>query len=210
MDTPIAYARYLATYIASPTKIEKLVLLDFDRAPPLHVIANLRYTVEREKKAFGRDCYRIGNSATDGEDFRPRSLLGPPPPRVRTATVPPLPFDTGNPFLQLYRLTRAVSESVGRDFELPVAMIMGSGRLRDAVNARAVVINLLLRRGLGHAEIGRRLGKDHSTIIHARKNFDLYMRRDERIAMSWARHLVLAEEADRELDRRAELSADAA
>ena len=54
METPRSYAAHLATYIASPLKIEKLVALEFDDVPPLHEIAEFRYRVEQQSKRFKR------------------------------------------------------------------------------------------------------------------------------------------------------------
>ena len=141
--------------------------------------------------------------------------LVPPPvfePRVKVyrrrrsepEPVPPPPFyEGGNPFLHTYRLSRAVAESVASDFELHAEQILGRSRHRDVVDARSVVFNLLAMRGVAYTEIGRRFGRDHSTICHAIKWFDMHKRRNPMVAVSWERHAALAAEADAELARNA-------
>lgn len=53
METPISYAAQLCSYISSPTKIEKLVEVQFGkgRAPELHIIETMRAKVERNRKS---------------------------------------------------------------------------------------------------------------------------------------------------------------
>lgn len=45
--------------------------------------------------------------------------------------------------------------------------IVGTGRHRDTIQARMVAAWILRQDGRSYPEIGRALGKDHSTVIHA-------------------------------------------
>lgn len=202
-DTPAAYAKRLAGYIASPTKIESLTKLEFGRAPPLHEIAQMRVRVEQEAKQ--PYCQAISDAKRDGamdQDYRVKGLVKTPRVRDYIVLGPPQPVvlqpepPADNPFIGRVSLTKRLAKSVAIDFDIPVEPLLARSRLRRVVDARAVLINLLARRGYGMAEIGRRLGKDHSTIIHAVNNFSTYERRNPDVTASWQRHLKLIAEAD--------------
>lgn len=202
LETPQSYAKRLAGYISSPTKIEALTRMEFGRAPDLHVIANMRYAVEQEAKPARRPCKE--SAERDGDDYAMPSLLRraapPPKPRV-TAHIDfdPRPTEPPtNPFLQTWRLTMAVIESVATDFGLCAAHVLGASRRREYIWARAVAIRLLNEQGLSAAGIGRKLHRDHSTILHALKHFDAYARQCETVSGSYRRHALLALEARRE------------
>ena len=186
MDTPERYAAHLATYISSPTKIEALTRVEFGRAPPLHEIAGWRVAVERNMRRSSPS-----ERVSDADDFRARDY-------IEVTPLPPPPKETGNPFLQGYRLTRAVAESVAKDFGITANDILGNRRWRLFIQARGVVVKLLIDRGAGFAELGRRMGRDHSTIIHRYRQFDTDVRHYPLMRSSYDRHLKLIEEADRE------------
>ena len=64
-----------------------------------------------------------------------------------------------------YRALWAVSEVTG----VPRDKILSSGRSAQLVAARDMVTGLLRRTGMSYPEIGRVLGKDHSTIQAAQR-----------------------------------------
>lgn len=206
-DTPTAYAKRLAGYIASPTKIEALTRMEFGRAPPLHQIAEMRCAVERAAKPPERYCNERDDD--DGRDYVVRSLVPKAKPRrVRDYIVieparllePP-----ENPFAGLYSTGARVIASVAHDFGLTPAHITGLARDAVLIDARAVVVKVLKRWGRrSYPEIGRLMNRDHSTVIHSLQNFDIYARRNRMVEESYLRHLTLIEEAERELATRAE------
>jgi hypothetical protein len=109
---------------------------------------------------------------------------------IEPETPPP------NPFLQRFRLARAVAESVARDFDIRTADVIGASRRMIHVHARSVGRRLLADCGLGYAEIARRFcGTDHSTVIHGIKMFDTYAASSDIVADSYARHRVMLEAA---------------
>lgn len=206
MDNPIAYARQLATYIASPTKIESLTRVEFGEAPPLRTIAEMRFAVERETKTFKRNArhWNKDSEARDGEDYVPPSFFKRPTPRAPRVTAridfDPRPIEPHtNPFLQTWCLTRAVVASVATDFGLCAAHVAGKSRCRDYVWARAVAIRLLNECGLSAAGIGRKLDRDHSTILHALDSFPIYERQCEKVSASYLRHKALMAQAEASL-----------
>lgn len=213
-ETPEGYARRLASYIASPTKIEALVKLEFDRAPALHWIANERYLIERRRRPM--NTYDPSNPANDGIVYTVPGLVKAPEP-MQAAPKPPEPRQRDyihiraskepNPFLSPFKLGPVIVASVAQDFNLDPEAITGPARSYDIVEARAVVAAVLKRWGrLSYPAIGRILGgRDHSTVIHAVYKLDTYLERNPTARASYARHVRLIEHAER--DRAAQVAA---
>ena len=59
--------------------------------------------------------------------------------------------------------------------------IKSKSRHRNLVNARMVFSKIARGRSYGYCEIGRFLGKNHATIIHYTKNFDIYCMTDDEL-----------------------------
>lgn len=182
MDTPHSYAAHLATYIASPLKIEKLVALEFDNVPPLHEIAELRYRVERAIKAFAVPSPVKDKEGRDGENFAVRSLIKPKPrtyTNSRTVYVPAhVEVAAGFDFGLKVRSHAELIDAAGKAFNLTYAEVIGPNRDTRHVCARSVAAKLLRARGNSYPQIGRYLGgRDHSTIINLCVNFDARARR---------------------------------
>lgn len=206
-DTPQAYARHLATYITSPTKIEAYTRLEFGEAPPLHWIANERYRIEQRRKPM--NTYYKDNPALDGKIYSPAGMGRPPEeqaapePRKRDYLVLPPPKTAPNPFLQPF-VAKRVIELVAKDFGCTTSDLTGPRRHASLVDARAVVVAALKRWGRhSYPQIGKALGgRDHSTVIHAREHFDIYCRRNPLVGPSYDRLARLIEEAEREIEAR--------
>lgn len=197
MDTPHSYAAHLATYIASPTKIEKLVALEFDHVPPLHEIAELRYKVERGIKAYRAPGWIKDKTDEDGTDFVVHSPLRKPAPRTytnsRTAYVPAhvevaAGFDLG----LTVRNHRELVEAAAAAFNLTYEDVIGPNRHTRHVCARSVAARLLRERGNSYPQIGRYLGgRDHSTAINLCCKFEARARRHPQVQVVYDR-LALA------------------
>jgi hypothetical protein len=199
--TPRSYAAHLATYIASPTKIEALTRIEFGRAPPLHTIAEMRHRVEQERRRYGRQPRSLAKRETrnEADDYVLPSLVKPEPPIEPIELRPPSP----NPFVGLYSTGARVVASVASDFDLTPEDITGTRRFKKLIEARAVVAKVLRRWGRrSYPEIARVMHRDHSTVIHAVQHFDIYCRRNDLVGQSYLRHLALIEEAERETARR--------
>ncbi|GEM_PF-3335040 len=101
METPTTYAARLSRYIPSPTKIERLVEVEFGagRAPALHEIAEMRYRVEQEAKKLKNASVpkpvEIPHLHLDALDFRPRALVKDAAPagtiQAKPIATPPPP-----------------------------------------------------------------------------------------------------------------------
>lgn len=200
-QTAHAYAAYLATYIASPLKIEKLVERDWTYAPPLHEIAELRYQYEQSKKPKVMGVTRPNEGIEkDHLQWQPRSLL--PKPRARTVQrqrdyiillpTKPAKSTTLGDFPVSVGLARRLINSVARDFEVTPEEMVGERRHKHLVLARSVVAVLLKRRGWSYPRIARAIGRnDHTTVINAVRQFDIYQSQDDRVSESYQRHLMM-------------------
>lgn len=70
------------------------------------------------------------------------------------------------PRVSVRRIATEVAEIMG----LPVERIMGRDKKAEACRVREVVCYLARQRGMSFSQIGRDLGRDHTTIISAVRN----------------------------------------
>lgn len=200
--TPEGYAAHLATYIASPTKIERLVGLEFDRVPPLREIADMRYRVEQ---AARRSVYSFasvrGRPSDDAIDWQPRTFVAkretkpePQPERERDYII--IETTPSNPFVGPFMASNLV-KSVAQDFRFSVDEMCGERRHKPFVHARAVVARILKERGWSYPRIAHAIGRaDHTTVINAVEKFDIYVRANPQVQQSYDRLSALMREAD--------------
>ncbi len=169
-ETPESYARRLASYIASPTKIEALTRMEFGRAPSLRWIANERYLIEQRRKPM--NTYYKDNPAHDGHDFVVRSLLPPLRPPVARKPSAKLPKKVVlRP--RLPAPTDLIS-AVASEFDYSLADIMGKGRSRALARCRQTIYSILRFQGFSYNQIALWMGRDHSTVIYGCDHFDDY------------------------------------
>lgn len=76
-----------------------------------------------------------------------------------------------------------ILDAVAEEAEVSVAEILGLGRQPDIVEARQVVVYLANKvRGDDLGVIGRKLGQDHSTMMHGVRVIERRRRSDPRFA----------------------------
>jgi hypothetical protein len=199
LDTPSAYARHLATYIASPTKIEAYTRVEFGRAPPLHEIARMRLRVERAAKRECRPGWIKDGTERDGVDFAPASLLPRTlPPKPVKARIVRVPAEPKPPrchlapwrFEDMPDRVRTIFDQVILAFDITGEELTSKARSKRFVIARAVACRLvrsILNANGGHIyslpRIGLYLGgRDHSTVCHAIAQFDTYRKQYPEVA----------------------------
>jgi hypothetical protein len=107
------------------------------------------------------------------------------PKKVRQSYVPV----SDRPPLAVPRVVRDIIEAVAEAFEVHPDEMRGEGKAQTLVLARAVAIRLIRARTWESGEpkhslptIGRYLRRDHSSISHSLKNFDVYARHFPEIA----------------------------
>lgn len=72
-----------------------------------------------------------------------------------------------------------VIETVSREFKIHKRDITGPTKFGFILPARYAVYKLLRLRGSSYCDIGRWLGKDHSTIMHGCRRADYMLEKDE-------------------------------
>jgi len=170
---PVAYAKRLASYLRDPSTIRARTRDFFGRAPSLDIITALmaeqqRPAPERRDMAEDRDW-----PEDDGSDWRPRGLVTPIPsspahePKAITAVeverinALPLPLTPG-----------AIIAAVAATYGVTTADLIGKSRRRVFSFPRMAAAYVLIQRGNSASQVGRFLGgRDHSTILHAGKQF---------------------------------------
>jgi len=68
----------------------------------------------------------------------------------------------------------ALLKEIGAEMGVPVERIVGSGKSGRYVAARCVAAVVMRSRGMSFPQIGKRLGRDHSTIVNLTHRFDHY------------------------------------
>jgi hypothetical protein len=91
------------------------------------------------------------------------------------------------PMMAVKTVTTAIRPMFGGDllqtvadvFDISYGELIGQGRSRAFIEARATVAHILLKRGWSLPRVGKLLGgRDHSTIINLRDNFPIYAARN--------------------------------
>jgi hypothetical protein len=130
---------------------------------------------------------RMRLAFTYGMAERPTEPKGAPPKREH------VPHDYGasaffkaKPGLPLSgsQLIQTVSDI----FDVSYGEIIGEGRARPFVEARAVIVQVLRQRGWSYPRIGKLLGnRDHTTIMHAHDTFGIHAKRNPLVAATFNR-----------------------
>ena len=146
-------------------------------------------------------AYTIARHRLSGDIVAAGKIIPEKEPEVKDYLfTPPEPDESGNPFFERWRIADAVIESVAKDFGLTLMAIKGEARDARYVGPRAIIVCLLMQWGLSSTEVGRRLGgRDHSTVLNARRRFSVYTRKKP-IAASYAKHYKMLLEAQAELE----------
>lgn len=72
--------------------------------------------------------------------------------------------------------SRAIMQMVSRSLGVSMAQIMGGGRYLEFVHARACIAMVLRAKGMSLCQIGSRLGRHHTTVLHYCDHFGTYER----------------------------------
>jgi hypothetical protein len=169
---PAAYARHIARYIACPSTVRARTIEEFGKAPSLDEIRQMRARHVEARDAYRRIVETIGEDDEDAEPYRvptrrflrklyPDPVPTPAPPRSRPLSAPPLVPD--------------LIEAIAREFRLSADDLIGRRRQQLVVTARQTCAYVLVARGNSNKLVGRWLGgRDHSTIIHACRQFEQF------------------------------------
>jgi hypothetical protein len=97
----------------------------------------------------------------------------PPPPRIK------LPWREPTVMLILpgrRTKVRTIQRAVARECGFALADILGPSRKKKLTLARQIGMWLALQTGLSFPVIGRMFNRDHTTVLHAKRKIDAYVR----------------------------------
>lgn len=170
-----AYARRLTQYISDASTVRARTLDHFGKAPSvdairkmrdMHLVLTRRVSDEGYKAGLRSDPAAMVLAAAEPEEaeLEPEVIVAlalAEPVHVVAAPVAPV------------KLISAVDviEACAAEFGLSYGEIVGSTRERHVVRPRMLVCAILKARGGTYPVIGRRIGRDHSTVIHAVRRF---------------------------------------
>ncbi len=118
--------------------------------------------------------------------FTYKMAVTPTPAPKPVQVFKPAVFMNNVPLLPL--TGRQLIQAVADALEVSYGEIIGHGRHRAFVEARAVVVQVLRNRGWSYPRIGKLMGgRDHSTVIHAYETFDIHAERNPLVAATYNR-----------------------
>jgi hypothetical protein len=172
---PAAYAREISRYISCPSTVRIRTLEQFGKAPSLDTILAMRATHIEARALFRRVAEDLGGRDEDAEEFRPRTANGivrrlPSAPRIAASEPEFIPEPTDSP-ATVPEIITAIARALG----IAPEEMAGRRRHRPIVRARQTCAYVLWSRGNSYPQVGRWLGgRDHSTIIHACREFEMH------------------------------------
>ena len=168
--TPLAYAKSIA-YLRCPKKIRNRTELYFGHAPSLKEIERI-LAPKRARLPAAEPL------ESDGQVFAVKGTVKAPKKRIAPAKAPErfVPVEAKPP-IYWQGLNVAVAKelmvAVARAFDADYEALCSPSRQGKLVAARAVFVRILRERGNSYPQIARRLKRDHSTVIHMHRTFDI-------------------------------------
>lgn len=168
--TAYCYAKQLARYITSAPTIRAHVKANYGVSLDLDSIRELQAKYQASRQRFTNAANQLGERSRDGIDFRVRGLVKKTVPDPDELTEE----EIAQPRFRRPAIISEVIESVAAEFGFTMQEILGRGRKIPLVQARKTICKVLVERGNSNASVGRRLDRNHATIIHLIRAFDDY------------------------------------
>lgn len=166
----LAYATYLARYIRDPSTIRARTIDHFGYAPSREKIASL-ITRARAENDDLTEHYTgdRDNVEDDGRPFKVRAVPMPEPEPSK-----PAPIIVHTPLGRPVEIVTPSDIIAAIAFEMNVGVkdVLGGTRLKPIMLARRTAAYVLNKRGNSTKLVGRWLGVDHSSVIHAVREFE--------------------------------------
>jgi len=203
-NSPVQYAKHLASYLADPSTIRARVKDEFGRAPSVDIIRKIREDVTKTKRVEGyalcdsrySPLFKCGHEETadnivtdiNGYDrcraceeakyqaMQRREAVRQARIRAQVAKEnaereakrvqikPVLDRLISKPATDRPRIGTELIHQAAKFFGITFEDIVGKDRHQIFVDARFVVALIMRERGLSLPQIGRFMGRDHSTI----------------------------------------------
>lgn len=188
---PRNYASQLARYIRDASKVRALTMNEWGRAPSLEECRELIADAHAQRAAYRAESERLGECDRDEAHFRPaptstaldmqRSVESAEANRIE---LPDLSADDVPTDVRPFFIDDAV-EAIARAMKVTVADIMGPDRAKVFMQARQVAYWVLHQRGQSTAQIGRRLNRDHSSVINSLRRYETHATPRMRLVAEW-------------------------
>lgn len=172
-----AYAGQLARYIRDISTIRARTFDQFGCSPTRSWIAQKQAEHIAERERYRAESDKIPEIDCDAQPFKVGAMpavfgkqrLQPDDPRLIESPAPVVHLHSTP------RTVREVIEAVCRDLKQLPEEVLGGSRKRPLMLARRTTAYVLHKRGNSYPQIGSFLGGiDHSSIIHAVRQFDLH------------------------------------
>ncbi len=161
---PDAYADELARYIRCPSTVRARTFDYYGRGPSLEAIREMRQRHESADARYHAAWERLGHKDSDAWTRPAKAVVEATP-----VFVEPLPEP--DPSLVL---PDEIIAAVERAYRLSPGTITGKSRVAIAVRARNTAAQVFRLRGNSTPKIGALLGgRDHSSIVHALRQFGI-------------------------------------
>lgn len=192
-------------YLGTPDKVRTGIVNTYGFDVPIDRVARVLKAIQKEGSHRAKIAEPLDNDAWDFDVrvhhnsrvqlVEPIRVPERPMLRQREPLPTHVPAPTANPFEGPFQL-KVLAASVGADFGVTAADIIGKNRARKFILPRVVVVKLCIEQGMSCAGIGRKMsGRDHSTILHSRDIFEPYAALYPTMRASYERHVALRAEA---------------
>lgn len=175
---PVNYAAQLARYIRDPSTIRARTINEWGRAPSLDAIKGFIADSQAQRDIFRAEVEGLGESDEDEVDFVVRPLAEvtrrQQADNERRNNVlhftAPVFTDPAKP-LECFKPSEIIA-GVATLMKCAPDDITGTSQYNLHVRARTIVCHLLRQRGLSYPAIGRRINRDHTTVMTAVRRFE--------------------------------------
>lgn len=178
---PRNYARQLARYIRDPSTIRARTMNEWGRAPSISECREMIVDATAQRERYRSESDRLAPKDIDAIDFVPgatehalrvhRQALKIKAEEVRLPEPEPA-NDDAKPRRPL--LLNEIVSAIARAMKVSLDDLLGKSRDKQVAQARQVVCWVLFKRGQSYPQIGRRIGRDHSTVISAVRRFETH------------------------------------
>ena len=187
-QSPTHQADYLARYIKNPSTIRAHCINSWGRAPSDQEIARLLAKHQKRVRDIGEP--------TESDGLMPRLGTLPPAKLQVKPFGPPITKEEIRAEVKTVEIERmkpvgkVILAAVAESCEISIDELTGKGRSRCFVVPRFLAARLLFDvkrrdgvRRFSYPQIGAFLGgRDHTTVIHAIRQFDVIFERNEKFA----------------------------
>lgn len=191
---PRNYARQLARYIRDPSTIRARTLGEWGRAPSISECREMIVEATAQRERYREESDRLSPKDIDAVDFvtgatqhalrvhraamrrAENAVELPQAEPANDDVLPPRPLLVGE-----------MIEAVCKAMKVSNVALFSASRDRWIMRARQVISWVLFKRGMSYPDIGRRLKRDHSSIINAVRRFETHADDEMRLV---AEHFV--------------------